>query len=55
MFFVFVCDYHDNLKQSVFSLLHGIITEERKAEYNSMSPDVSLHGIGNGRGEITLF
>lgn len=53
MFFVSVCDYHDNLKQSVFSLLHGIITEERKAEYNSMSPDVSLHGIGNGTGEIT--
>ncbi|CAM4603703.1 unnamed protein product [Leuciscus chuanchicus] len=23
-------------------------SDERKAEYNSMSPDVSLHGIGNG-------
>lgn len=53
MDFVIVCDYHDHLKQSVFSLLHGIITEERKAEYNSMSPDISLHGIGNGTGEIT--
>ncbi|XP_051997860.1 zinc finger E-box-binding homeobox 2-like isoform X1 [Xyrauchen texanus] len=23
-------------------------SEERKAEYNSLSPDISLHGIGNG-------
>ncbi|XP_058642281.1 zinc finger E-box-binding homeobox 2a isoform X1 [Onychostoma macrolepis] len=29
---------------------HGDLngSEERKAEYNSMSPDISLHGIGNG-------
>ncbi|XP_016322092.1 zinc finger E-box-binding homeobox 2-like isoform X1 [Sinocyclocheilus anshuiensis] len=29
---------------------HGDLngSKERKAEYNSMSPDISLHGIGNG-------
>lgn len=29
-------------------------TEERKSEYNSMSPDISLPGIGNGTGELTF-
>ncbi|XP_063070312.1 zinc finger E-box-binding homeobox 2a isoform X3 [Engraulis encrasicolus] len=27
---------------------HGDINEEGKDEYNPMSPDVSLHGVGNG-------